>query len=246
MTLDKFKNIHRDKDIYVLGSGKSVDFIDNNFFDGKIVIGINQVYRKISCQYLVRKEPEIVKEVLSDPKTINSIIFMPGDQKTHVLKKISDESINRIIFFNNDENIFIVDKLPSDDKLIVSYSTITTGIHLAAYMGARNIILVGHDCGTLNGEPNFSGYHTDATYKIAHKNGKEQYKKWIHKIEAGTVTLKKLLKEKYGCNTYSLNPFINFGLEGNEYISVVGGNCNRVNLKKIKGKPKGKPKQKRK
>ena len=57
-------------------------------------------------------------------------------------------------------------------------------------MGDRNIILVGHDCGTLNGELNFSGYHNDETYKIIHKNGKEQYKNWIHKIETGTTTLK--------------------------------------------------------
>jgi hypothetical protein len=25
------------------------------------------------------------------------------------------------------------------------------------------------------------------------------------------------LKEVYGCNVYSLNPFLNFGLEGHEY-----------------------------
>jgi hypothetical protein len=46
-------------------------------------------------------------------------------------------------------------------------------MHLAAYMGAKNIILIGHDCGTLNGEPNFKDYHTDKTYKIVWKNGKK-------------------------------------------------------------------------
>ena len=242
MQLHKFKDIHKDNDIYILASGKSVDFIENCFFKGKIVIGINQVYKKIPCKYLVRKEHQLVENVLSDPRNSDSIIFIPTYKKTHVLEKIDNqEKINRIIFFKSDPNIFIVDKLPSDDKLIVSYSTITTGIHLAAYMGARNIILVGHDCGTLNGEPNFSGYHTNDTYKIAHSNGKAQYKNWIHKIETGTTTLKKLLKKKYGCNTYSLNPFINFGLEGNKYISVVGGNC-----AKHKPTPKPTPKPEKK
>ena len=42
-----------------------------------------------------------------------------------------------------------------DNKLIVSGSTITTAIHLAAHMGAKYIILLGHDCGTLDGENNF-------------------------------------------------------------------------------------------
>ena len=95
--------------------------------------------------------------------------------------------------------------------------TITTAIHLAAYMGAKNIILVGHDCGTINGECNFKGYHNNETYKIAHAKGKDDYVLWLKKIEDNTIRLKKLLIEKYGCNIYSLNPFINFNLEGNVY-----------------------------
>ena len=104
-----------------------------------------------------------------------------------------------------------------DDMLIVSFSTITTAIHLAAYMGAKNIILVGHDCGTINGECNFEGYHNNETYKVAHTKGKEGYVLWLKMIENNTIQLKKLLIEKYGCNIYSLNPFINFNLEGNVY-----------------------------
>ena len=126
-----------------------------------------------------------------------------------------------VVVFEHDENqwhknIDLV--LPSaDHKLVVSYSTITTAIHLAAYMGAKNILIVGHDCGTLDGECNFEGYHTDATYKIAWPSGKSGYKNWLPKIEGDTIRLKKLLYAKYGCCVYSINPFINFGLEGHKY-----------------------------
>jgi uncharacterized Rossmann fold enzyme len=122
-----------------------------------------------------------------------------------------------IICYDHDKNNRNVNTLPDKNKLVVSYSTITTGIHLAAYMGAKNIILVGHDCGKIDGECNFEGYHTDATYKIAHKNGKKDYNTWLNKIESQTIKLKTLLKEKYGCNIYSLNPFINFNLEGHTF-----------------------------
>lgn len=124
---------------------------------------------------------------------------------------------DNIVVFNHIKNKHKINKLPDDNKLVIGSSTIATGIHLGAYMGAKNIILIGHDCGTLDGEPNFNGYHTDSTYKIAHKNGKTDYIKWLKKIEEQTITLKKLLKKKYGCNIYSLNPFINFGLEGHVY-----------------------------
>ena len=37
---------------------------------------------------------------------------------------------------------------------MVSRSTVTSAIHLAAYMSAKNIILVGHDCGFINNKSN--------------------------------------------------------------------------------------------
>jgi len=36
-------------------------------------------------------------------------------------------------------------------------------------------------------------------------------------IDGDTIKLKGLLKDAYGCNVVSLNPFINFGLEGHVY-----------------------------
>jgi hypothetical protein len=59
--LIEFKNLHKGEDIYVIASGKSVDFIDNSFFENKITIGINQVYKKIKTKYLLRKEYNLIK-----------------------------------------------------------------------------------------------------------------------------------------------------------------------------------------
>ena len=112
--------------------------------------------------------------------------------------------------------IFKIELPTEENSLYVSFSTITTGIHLAAYMGAKNIILVGHDCGTLNGECNFTAYHTKQTRGLVWKNEKD-YTKWLLDIEGITIELKKTLQEKYSCNICSLNPFINFNLEGNIY-----------------------------
>ena len=72
-------------------------------------------------------------------------------------------------------------------SIVVSHSTITSGIHLAAYMGAKNIILVGHDGGSINGEANFKGYHTSETME---QQNTEEYKKWLTNITQHTITLK--------------------------------------------------------
>ena len=85
-------------------------------------------------------------------------------------------------------------------------------------MGAKSIILVAHDCGTLDGKVNATGYYTPQNYQISWKQGGEAaYRKWVPTIENDTIQLKKLLKEKYGCSVYSLTPFINFNLEGHIY-----------------------------
>ena len=145
--LKDFKNIHQNLDIYVLASGKSVDYIESSFFDNKIVIGINQAYKKIPCQYLVRKENALLDDVCM--KNPSSIIFISKGNKGQLNSKNLKScevlsSCENIVIFNHlkNENTKVV--FPQEeDYLVVSYSTITSGIHLAAYMGAKNIILIG-------------------------------------------------------------------------------------------------------
>lgn len=226
--MDNFKNIHSGKDIYVIASGKSLDFIDPSFFEGKITIGINQVFKKIKCNYLVRKETALLNECVEQNK--DSLFFISKGntgQKNNINEQVvkSKKYTNVIIFDHNQNrhnlrvNVLFRHVNLNQNQLIVSYSTITTGIHLAAFMGAKNIILVGHDCGKINGEVNFEGYHNEKTYKIAWRDGRKGYERWVSSgvIEQDTIQLKNILKQLYGCNVISLNPFINFGLEGNIY-----------------------------
>jgi len=218
--LKEFKDIHKGKDIYILASGKSVDFISNDFFNGKIVIGINQAYKKVKCKYLLRKEYKLLGEVIKlNPNTIHFISKGNcGGNNNINLNYIIQNKLNKVVVYDHNPNNHILPSfLPKSNMLVVSFSTITTGIHLAAYMGAKNIILVGHDCGTIDGECNFKDYHTENTYKIVWRNGKKDYINWLKQIENQTIQLKSLLKKEYNCNIYSLNPFINFNLEGHVY-----------------------------
>lgn len=221
--LEEFKNIHEGEDIYIIASGKSVDFIDDSFFDNKNVIGVNQAYKKTYCKYLLRKEAELINDIVdNNPDTVHFISYGAcggaNNKNFNIIKENGYDTYDNIVIYSHNRNTCTVPKtLPNGDALITTYSTITTAIHLAAYMGAKNIILIGHDCGTINGECNFEGYHTDETYKIAWKNGREDYVNWLKVIEEQTIQVRTMLNNKYNCNIYSLNPFINFGLEGNIY-----------------------------
>ena len=128
--LQEFKNIHKDMDIYVLASGKSVDFIDNSFFDNKIIIGINQVYKKVSCSYLVRKEANFIKKVIEENK--DAIHFISrgncGNRSEDSYKKTANElkgidTENVVVYEHNSNNHDKGEvKLPKEDNLYVSFS----------------------------------------------------------------------------------------------------------------------------
>jgi hypothetical protein len=216
--IDVFKNKHKGRDIYIVCSGKSCDYIDKSFFNNKITIGVNQVYKKFQTTYLVRKENNYLKKVVTDaPNSIHCITEgnFGGDNKENIDSFKNDPTLHnkKIYFIKHVPNTLKITFPQSDNLLVTSHSTTSTAVHLAAYMGADNIILVGHDCGVLNGETNFTGYYSDIK-SIPGKN----YDKWLLQVTNDICILKKWLKEKYNCNVYSLNPFTNLRLDGNKFI----------------------------
>jgi hypothetical protein len=223
LPLTEFRDKHKGQDIYVLASGPSFDYVDHAFLSDKITIGINEIYKKFKPTYLIRKDPGLLKASLTENPTTHHFISRGkfGDQNTEnqatvsALPNLSELSIT---LFDHEPNRRTVTSLPSGDRLVVSYSTITSAIHLAAYMGAKTILLIGHDCGTLDGEVNCGNYYTPESRNILWKQGgAKDYQNWVLGIEDHTIALKSLIKTTYGCSIHSINPFINFNLEGHKY-----------------------------
>jgi len=216
-TIIPFKNLYKGQDIYVIGSGKSLDFISNDFFNNKITIGINHTYKKLNTTFLLRKDNKILDQVLTNNIDTVHIISKGncGSSENTLMKDfIIKSNYKNVFYFDHLHNKHTEINWPNEDQLIVSWSTITSGMHFAAYLGAENIILVGHDCGQLDGKSNIDNYHNSKTIAQPSQNS---YDDWLKKIEDQTIKVKKYLNEKYKCNIYSLNPFINFGLEGHLY-----------------------------
>lgn len=207
--ITELEGIYRGHDVYVIGSGPSAGYIEPEFFNNKYCLGVNNVWMRFPVDYVVRKEFNMSQHT-NVPRNVPLIMA-----KHHCGVLAYDQNkFDRGMWYtfeheNNDVHDVDLDVIGTD-KIVVSFSTITSAMHLAAYMGAENIILVGHDCGWLDGESNIPGYpppiSSDKDYVIFLKN-----------IEPQTIAVRERIKEVYGCRTYSLNPFINFGLEGHEY-----------------------------
>ena len=198
-------------DIWIIASGPSAGFIDPSFFDGKITIGVNRVWDHFVTDYLVVKESVVLQAAINSGSKV-----IASRHNCGVVRYQESRAKGPFYWFDHGDNgIEQVDlDVIGTDKIVVSYSTITSAMHLAAYMGAKNIILVGHDCGTIDGKLNLDGYPENL-------NKSEQfYREFLSKIEPQSLAVRARLRQVYGCNIYSLNPFLNLGMEDHCYEST--------------------------
>lgn len=190
------------RDAYVLGSGASLNYMNPSFFYDKLTIGVNLISKFLPCTYTVTKW---------DSKELIQSLIDKGDTKVVVSRErcgntgeLADFSGYCYVFDHckNEEHIVDLSVIDSSSKLVVSWSTMTSAIHFAYFLGCKNIILCGHDCGLIDGKTNLSGYYeTDISQPF------------VARYEDQTIKLVQCLR-KLGVNVVSLNPFINFGLEG--------------------------------
>jgi hypothetical protein len=117
---------------------------------------------------------------------------------------------------NKDASTSVVTDWPLEDgSLYVSWSSITSAMHFAAFLGAKNIIMVAHDCGELDDRGWVKGYPVETWDGKKVDEAKQRNKQF----EIQSIAVKKKLIQLYGCNIYSLNPFINYNLEGVKFRS---------------------------
>ena len=58
-TIQELKDIHKGEDIWVIGAGSSMNFVDSSFFENKISISVNQMYEKFPCEYVVGRDLQV-------------------------------------------------------------------------------------------------------------------------------------------------------------------------------------------
>lgn len=204
------KGRHEGGDIWIIAAGPSTGFVDTSFFANKITIGVNRVWTRFVTDYLVVKEQNVLQAAIDSGATVIASKHHCGE-----LEYAENKANGSFYVFEHRSNeLANVDlDVIGTDEIIVSYSTITSAMHLAAYMGAANIILVGHDCGGLDGKLNFDSYPDPLCKDPGF------YRHFLGQIEPQSIKVRDRLREVYGCNIYSLNPFLNFGLEGHKYVS---------------------------
>lgn len=217
----ELKNKHKDEDIWIILAGSSLNYVSKDFFKGKTTIGLNNVYRHYPCTYAVMKDCNEAPKFTRGIEQLNNLkipLIFAEYFKGYFNKDKNIVKHNNSYMFRHNKRVedfqIELDNL-KDDEIIVSKSTVTSLMHIAAFMGAKNIMLCGHDCGRLDGNLYYDGYMEKDWVSSENWSGIDS---WMSTIQIETQSVRAYLMEKYNCNIHSLNPFLNFGLEGHKYI----------------------------
>jgi len=138
MRIQKLKNKYKG-DIWVLGSGAQMDMYTPDFFKDKITIGVNLIYKKFPCKYVLIRHYKAMQEAVKDKQIVVSPDFScDADGLPTKLGKYKF----------------------ADELMQCGFSSMTA-IDLARYMGADRIIILGCE-----GYGNYTeGYPSDWTSK---------------------------------------------------------------------------------
>jgi hypothetical protein len=219
MSLESIHDERRGETAWVLGSGGSTGYIDPDFFSDKWVISTNfsapmlgvKVWDAFSHYHKVTKKlAEQASMVVTLEKDTLSLMSWQGDVPDNVLFAPQAD-------YNppgSSWDPFRKHK-PLANSLVYGSSSIHGAIHLAAHMGASHIVLLGADCGMLDGRNRFDDYETGLR-AMGYPEGHTPWKLYDHHLQV----LKRWIFDNYGVHIYSLNPFVNLNLEGHLFVGV--------------------------
>jgi hypothetical protein len=206
---------HTGEDIYILGSGKSMDYIPKDFWNNRITVGANVTYRNYPVTYCIGHHHQFMQDPIDKGFTVITSEYatcvlvsnhagftgpyhhadnLHGD---YYIYKHLNQSYQRIQL-----KVFDV-----PDHLVAGGTIITTAINFAYRLGAKCIWLCGCDGGAIDDEINYSSYE-NPTNRDHFVNTQAQLREMANHVRGR------------GIPVMSINPFIDFGLEDHKFTHV--------------------------
>jgi hypothetical protein len=196
MILTDLRHRHAGEQVWVCGSGPSMDWVTPDFFENKVVVAINEVGFNFGIKEFYTAtnysthHPVVAANVEANPDRI----FVMPDMNLEAADMTATHigSGNHITFrphkpFWNPQTGWPTDP----DVLVIGGTSSHLALHLACYMGASQVNLVGIDNGYINGQGNFKGY----SGRVNSQGWSDQFPIVVNK-----------LRELYGVRFFRLQP----------------------------------------
>ncbi len=203
-----FEGKHAGETVWVLGSGKTLDYVGDGFFDGKTVVATNHSWKGqaehayVCSNHWGTEAPGwlIVTESEQVPDSDRHRGGRPAGDGVIVVPSIEQRYAD-----------FVPDRdWPERGRFVVGPTSLHLSIHWAVWLGAAHIVLVGADCGVIDGDNNLTGYY-GPTLNLAFGQH-AHHRLWQSTLEGMARKVRSL-----GVSVHSLNPWVTLGLEGHRW-----------------------------
>ena len=154
------------ENIYIFGSGASIDLYDKKYWDDKFTIGVNKGYQLDDhLNALVLSHNTYIQDVEQNYPHLD--LFVSRYNSTHKNFGKNKFDVNKTYVYDHHDNtgFDILPKLdlivrPQENKVITCGDTVCRAIGVFVYLGAKNIWLVGCDGGNnADNKINRKGYY---------------------------------------------------------------------------------------
>lgn len=221
MDLSNLKGVRAGETAWVMGSGGTLNHLDPAFFEDKLTVATNlgpvrwgakpdfvfTHYHTVALQALDYGCPVVTLAC----DTVTRVPWQ-GSKPDHLVLIPQDSYVGPSDSWNP-----ATTHPPRPDSLAYGSSSLHGTMHLAAWIGARHLVMVGADCGKVDGEPNIVGYPG-----LGDANGGPEQDRILSLYERDHRRMKDWLVANYGVTVYSLNPFVNLNLEGHTFTGPDG------------------------
>ncbi len=213
MNITELKNSRRGEDIFVIGSGKSLEYMPGTIFGDSWTIGVNTgwSHHLDGVDYLVTKYHALAMGWKDSDRVVRTVVTR-GTRGHH--HGYLDDHPDLYLADHNDNPVerFTAEHWPRHpDHLVASHSSITTAMHLAAYMGARRIFVVGADCGVIDGEMTVEGH-----------DKKQTTLETLRSFDRQNAIVKAELEKRYDTHVVSVSPWVTPNMTGHTFESYAG------------------------
>jgi len=217
MELKDFDGAHAGEDVWVVGSDASVEHFPAGFWEGRIVVALNGMAQRIAATYCVTKADEfgawVQKQAADHPDVVHVVSKHPNGDPSRGLSNVTGPNV---VTFDHDRNFcdsFDASRhIPTEpNKLLVSWSTLGSGMHFAARLGPRTVFMVGVSGGSFASKTHISEYYGD-----------ESVPDPLEGMSRQTQPIADRLAELYGTSFVYVLPWANLRCGGTKFRSDYG------------------------
>lgn len=197
-----------DSTIYIVGSGKTMDYIRPDFFWDKVIIGVNYSAVNLPCEfaYHVSNHHDDANNIATmqpgHAVITSEVEQVPPTDTTNVT--VTAPNVIKVPTTDQRYAAFDPETDWADDRLMLGPSSATLAMSLAYWLGAQSIVLCGVDCGAIDGAGRFEGYQVP--------DGQLVYGAWQKALDDMANAIR-----ARGVGVYSMNPWTTLALEGHRF-----------------------------